>query len=33
MDNYILNDLKNYAINHLLYKSENKVVKDFIRKA
>ena len=33
MDNYILNDLKNYAINYLLYKSENKVVKDFIRKA
>ncbi len=28
---YILDDLKNYAIDHLLYKSENKVVDDFIR--
>jgi len=28
---YILDDLKNYAINHLIYKSGNKVVDDFIR--
>ena len=33
MDNYILDDLKHYAIDHLLYKSGNKVVDDFIRNA
>src|SRR6266540_5177443 len=31
MDNYILDDLKHYIIDHLLYKSGNKVVDDFIR--
>ncbi len=31
MNNYILDDLKNYAINHLLYKSGNKVVDYFTR--
>ncbi len=31
IDNYILDDLKNYIIDHLLYKSENKVIDDFIR--
>ncbi len=30
MDNYILDDLKHYMIDHLLYKSGNKVVDDFI---
>ena len=31
MDNYMLDDLKHYVIDHLLYKSGNKVVDDFIR--
>ncbi len=30
MDNYMLDDLENYAINHLLHRSGNKVVNDFI---
>ena len=30
MDTYILDDLKNYAIDHLLYRSGNKVVDDLI---
>ncbi len=33
MDNYILDDLKHYVIDHLLYKSGNKVVDDFISNA
>ncbi len=34
MDNYILlDDLKHYITDHLLYKSGNKVVDDFIRNA
>jgi len=31
MDNYILDDLKHYITDHLLYKSGNKVVDDFIK--
>ncbi len=31
MDNYILDDLKHYTIDHLLYKSGNKIVDDFIK--
>ena len=31
MDNYILDDLKHYIKDHLLYKSGNKVVDDFIK--
>ena len=31
MDNYILDDLKHYVTDHLLYKSGNKVVDDFIK--
>ena len=31
MDNYMLDDLKQYIIDHLLYKSGNKIVDDFIR--
>ncbi len=30
IDNYILDDLKNYVTYHLLHKSGNKVVDDFI---
>ncbi len=31
VDNYILDDLKHYITDHLLHKSGNKVVDDFIR--
>ena len=31
MDNYILDDLKHYITDHLLYRSGNKVVDDFIK--
>ncbi len=33
MNNYILDDLEHYIKDHLLYKSGNKVVDDFIRNA